>query len=76
MNRRTILIFLLAAPGLLAADALPPAESLLDRYVEQNKWRTKVVKMSLAITARHNNARKKSEVFTANYPMDQAIDLN
>jgi len=34
MTRRTLLALMLAAPGLWAADALPSAESLLDRYAE------------------------------------------
>jgi DNA adenine methylase len=43
-----------------------PSE-LLNKYIKKNKWHTKEIEMSLAITARYQNGKRKSEVLTSNY---------
>ena len=42
---------------------------LLNKYIQKNKWHTKEIEMPLAVTARYNTHKKKTEVLTANYPL-------
>ncbi len=42
---------------------------LLNKYVRKNKWHTKEIEMSLDVIAKYERGRRKTEVLTANYPI-------
>jgi DNA adenine methylase len=42
---------------------------LLAKYARKNKWYTRKITMSLAITAKYENNNTKVEILTANYPI-------